>query len=338
MVAGVISLTKRAPELATETLLADLVPPPQFHSASFENYLADPDYPSQAAAKERLISFCAPDAGKKKFFARKRSRSAGPSGLYLDGGFGVGKTHLLAAAFYAFPSDKKLFASFIELTALVGVLGFAATVTALSDYQLLCIDEFELDDPGDTMVMNRLLGMLAEGGTKIIASSNTPANALGEGRFAAADFLREIQALSAIFEALRIDGVDFRHRDLTQGAIVTEPQSLNLLVTELVSYERIALDKFPDLLDHLASVHPSRYSALFADVERLFLVDVGVIEDQAKALRFVAFVDRLYDAQIPLCASGVPLDQVFPGWMLEGGYRKKYLRAVSRLVALTQLS
>jgi cell division protein ZapE len=31
----------------------------------------------------------------------------------------------------------------------------------------------------------------------------------------------------------------------------------------------------------------------------------------------------------------VPLDQVFAEDMLAGGYRKKYLRSVSRLIALT---
>jgi cell division protein ZapE len=46
-------------------------------------------------------------------------------------------------------------------------------------------------------------------------------------------------------------------------------------------------------------------------------------------------VDRLYDAQVHVRASGTPLDAVFPDDMLNGGYRKKYLRAISRLIALT---
>ncbi|MFM9481573.1 AFG1/ZapE family ATPase, partial [Streptomyces scabiei] len=73
---------------------------------------------------------------------------------------------------------------------------------------LLCIDEFELDDPGDTMVMTRLIGELVPTGTKLAATSNTPPNALGEGRFAAQDFLREIHAMAASFQTLRIDGTD----------------------------------------------------------------------------------------------------------------------------------
>ena len=43
----------------------------------------------------------------------------------------------------------------------------------------------------------------------------------------------------------------------------------------------------------------------------------------------------VHDAQIPIRATGISLDQVFGAEMLAGGYRKKYLRATSRLIALT---
>jgi cell division protein ZapE len=49
----------------------------------------------------------------------------------------------------------------------------------------------------------------------------------------------------------------------------------------------------------------------------------------------VSLTDRLYDAGIPVVASGAKLDTIFSEEMLAGGYRKKYLRATSRLVALT---
>jgi cell division protein ZapE len=39
---------------------------------------------------------------------------------------------------------------------------------------------------------------------------------------------------------------------------------------------------------------------------------------------------------VPVIASGVPLDRLFSEEMLRGGYRKKYFRAVSRLVALAR--
>ncbi|MCP4813423.1 MAG: cell division protein ZapE, partial [Planctomycetaceae bacterium] len=43
-----------------------------------------------------------------------------------------------------------------------------------------------------------------------------------------------------------------------------------------------------------------------------------------------------YDRDIPVVASGIPVDQLFSEEMLSGGYRKKYFRAISRLVALTR--
>jgi cell division protein ZapE len=47
-------------------------------------------------------------------------------------------------------------------------------------------------------------------------------------------------------------------------------------------------------------------------------------------------VDRLYDRDVPVLASGVALDHLFAADLLRGGYRKKYFRAVSRLVALAR--
>ena len=59
------------------------------------------------------------------------------------------------------------------------------------------------------------------------------------------------------------------------------------------------------------------------------------IDAQNVALRLVSLTDRLYDAGIPVVASGAKLDSIFSDEMLAGGYRKKYLRATSRLLALT---
>ncbi|WP_282837823.1 AFG1/ZapE family ATPase, partial [Microbacterium flavum] len=94
-------------------------------------------------------------------------------------------------------------------------------------------------------------------------------------------------------------------------------------------------DDFGALVSHLASVHPSRYIRLIDGISAIGLREVVQLEDQSAALRFVAFVDRAYDAQLPVRATGRPLDEVFAPEMLTGGYRKKYLRAISRLNALT---
>ncbi|MEK8145414.1 AFG1/ZapE family ATPase [Streptomyces sp. M10(2022)] len=45
--------------------------------------------------------------GKRRFFSRKPVAPTGPRGVYLDGGYGVGKTHLLASLWHATPAAPR---------------------------------------------------------------------------------------------------------------------------------------------------------------------------------------------------------------------------------------
>lgn len=333
---GIVRLSDRIPELSGTEMVAQLVPPPQFQDATFASYRVDAAYPSQQEAKDFLIRFSdSGDQTRGGLFRRGKREPAPKPGVYLDGGFGVGKTHLLAATYHAIPARRKYFGSFIEYTALVGALGYQNAVSLFRGADLLCIDEFELDDPGDTMVMTRLLGELVASGTRLAATSNTPPNALGEGRFAAQDFLREIHAMAEHFQTLRIDGTDFRQRALDGHARVLSAEEYAAALDEASSRGLVSDDQFRDLIDHLARVHPSKYIRLIEGVDVVGLRDVTELTDQSAALRFVAFVDRVYDAQLPIRATGQSLDRVFADDMLSGGYRKKYLRALSRLIAST---
>lgn len=332
-----IKLTERTPQMSASEIASDFTPPPQFAHAEFTNYRPDPEFPSQREALEVLQRFAA-DGGDKPggFFSRNRKAAAEQPGVYLDGGFGVGKTHLLAALWHSFNGKRKYFGTFIEYTALVGALGYAESVELLRGSDLICIDEFELDDPGDTMLMTRLLGELMATGTKVAATSNTPPNALGEGRFAAADFLREIQSLASNFQTIRIDGLDYRRRTTTGVAVTLEPADWQQAVDAMLAADHaVAVERFEDLVKHLALVHPSRYIKVIAGVEVLAVNDVVQLHNQNDALRWVAFIDRVYDAEIPIVASGLELNDIFDDEMLAGGYQKKYLRCVSRMVALT---
>lgn len=337
------SLAARTPYADAARLLAELVPPPRFDAVRFDTYVPDPAQPSQTEAVRRLTAFARtlgePAGGGtgRRWFRRpaKPSRPARSGGVYLDGGYGVGKTHLLASLWHAAPAPRELkaFGTFVELTNLVGALGFQQAVEALSGHRLVCIDEFELDDPGDTVLVSTLLTRLADAGVRLAATSNTLPGKLGEGRFAAADFMREIQGLSARFASLRIDGEDYRHRGLPQAPAPLIDAEVTAAAARTPN---ATLDDFPALAAHLASVHPSRYGALCDGVEAVFLRGVRQITDQATALRLVVLADRLYDREVPVAASGEPFDRVFSPEMLAGGYRKKYFRAVSRLTSLAR--
>ncbi len=325
------SLVDRDPVVAPASLIASLVPPPRFDDARFETYVPDPSQPSQAQAVRVLSEFATTlEPAPRRLFGRARPAPGRP-GVYLDGGFGVGKTHLLTSLWHVAP-EPRAYGTFVELTHLVGALGFGATVTALSEHRLLAIDEFELDDPGDTVLVSTLLGKLVDAGVRVAATSNTLPGSLGEGRFAAQDFLREIQGLSAHFEPVRVDGEDYRHRGLPTPPVPVSAAELEARA----ALPGASLDDFPALLAHLSSLHPSRYGALVDDVALVCLRDVAPVDDQSAALRLVVLADRLYDRDVPLVTSGVPLDRLFPPELLAGGYRKKYLRAVSRLTALAR--
>ncbi|MFD7159954.1 cell division protein ZapE [Kribbella sp. NPDC059898] len=333
----VVRLSEQWPEVSPDRLLSECVPPPRFADARFTTYRPNPDEPTQAealTALEARATQLASPRPTRSLWSRLRPSSPDPGkqGIYLDGGFGVGKTHLLASLWHE-AAAPKMYCTFVELTNLVGALGLRAAVESLSSYRLICIDEFELDDPGDTMLISRLLAQLADAGVELAATSNTLPDKLGEGRFQAVDFLREIQALAARFDVRRIDGPDYRHRGL--------PSAPDPWPDEKVEYEaavrrNASCDHFVDLHRHLAELHPSKYGALLDGVETVAITDVRPLTDENVALRMVVLADRMYDRNLPLLASGVPLDELFSKDMLKGGYRKKYLRALSRLIALAR--
>ena len=342
------SLCDRSPAPSLERLLADLVPPPRFARARLANYEPDPAHPSQQEAKERIAAFAASlDRPRGGFLSRLRRRSETARGIYLDGGFGVGKTHLLTSLFHEVEGEK-VYGTFVEYTDLVGALGFQKAVDLLGGSRLVCIDEFELDDPGDTLLMTRLIRELSDRGVAIVATSNTLPDALGEGRFAAQDFLREIQAMAERFEVLRIDGEDYRRRDgVTQIAALPAAE----VRAHAEEQDGATLDAFDPLLAHLTRVHPSRYGALIDGVAAAHLLDVHGLGHHHDALRFVVLVDRLYDREVPVLLSlaagtgttagdaaageGV-LEDLFSEELLRSGYRKKYFRALSRLASLAR--
>src|SRR5690554_2538084 len=89
------------PQIPSTELVKSLIPPPHFSHASFDNYRPDPDYPSQEATVNYLRNFLRPKPAERfRLFRKKQVQTPAPpvtEGVYLDGGFGVGKTHLLAA-------------------------------------------------------------------------------------------------------------------------------------------------------------------------------------------------------------------------------------------------
>lgn len=110
------ALADRRPQVPPERLLVELVPPRHFARESFDTYRPDPDHPSQQAALTRLRAVAHEVHRPRGGGLFRRRRSSAPPAVYLDGGFGVGKTHLLASLAHAVGPAESAYGTFVEFT------------------------------------------------------------------------------------------------------------------------------------------------------------------------------------------------------------------------------
>lgn len=314
-------------------------PPPRFGTTTFEMY--KPQHPSQQKALEAARAFvkgaASPaESGGFRFPWQSKETPSG-SGLYLDGGFGVGKTHLLASAYAAFQQPEKVYLSFSELVHAIGVLGMKEARVELGKHKLYCIDEFELDDPGNTLIVKTFLSHVFERGGFVMTTSNTPPEAQGQGRFNASDFKREIQSIAERFSISLLEGPDYRKRE-SLVSLLSSDDLASLKSKSIGQAPRVETD-WPGLFEVLSKHHPIRYGALLTQMGTLFIEGARPIETQNDALRFVHFIDKLYDLKVGLRMSGdIELDELFDPSYRNNAYAKKHYRALSRISELLEES
>lgn len=315
-------------------LVAGFVPPPRFAAKRFGDYQPDPRHPSQARAAARLCEIAGELSGGglgRRLRTMLGSGGRG-SGVYLDGGFGVGKTHLLAALWHESPSPRA-YLSFDELVYTIGLLGVEGTREAFRACRLVCVDEWELDDPGNLkMALAFLRGALAAG-TRIATTSNTLPDELGRGRFDQKSFRAEIEELAGAFEVLEIEGEDYRHRrfqaDPGRACFLDDAAMDDALAR--AAPRALAVD-FAALAAALGGVHPIRFAAIAEAVDEVLVRGMAPVASLYDGLRWVHFVDKLYDRAVPLAMSStVALGELFPASFLTGAYGKKFSRCLSRM-------
>ncbi len=302
----------------------DWLPPPRFGTVRFADYV--PAHPTQAEALAAVQEFANQPRAPQRWRWR-RPEPVGATGLYLDGGFGVGKTHLLAALWHAATESRKVYLSFAELVAAIGALGMPRALEELGQERLYCIDEFELDDPGNTLIVKTFLAHVFDRGARVLTTSNTAPDAQGEGRFDAASFRREIQSIAARFRTVRIDGPDHRVAD--------RDRSLLAPATAAAAPADAVRASWSELHTALADLHPVRYGAWGRAARAFVVAGAAPIPDQQRALRWVHFIDKLYDQRVPLWLTGdVALADLFDPHYAAGAYAKKHDRCRSRLAEM----
>ncbi len=316
----------------SSTALPEFKPPPRFGETSFDAY--KPQDPTQEIALSKSKNFI---KSKAEVIAGRfpwQPKTILGKGLYLDGGFGVGKTHLLASAYTAYPSKEKIYLSFSELVHAIGVLGKEKAKTQFGNKRLYCIDEFELDDPGNTLIVKTFLNHVFEQGGFVLTTSNTAPAAQGQGRFNANDFKREIQNIAERFDIMRLEGPDFRKRDKTVNLYSeTELDKLERLETAETKVDA----SWQELFEVLQQNHPIRYGSIIKQMDALYLHNAEAIANQNDAIRFVHFIDKLYDLKVGFRLSGdIDLQDLFDESYRNNAYAKKHFRCLSRISELIE--
>ena len=304
---------------------ADLVPPPRFREKDFVGFRIDPAVAGQGEAVGRVQAFA---EKKNGFFAGLFAKKEKP-GLYLDGGFGVGKTHLLAASFNAAPGTNR-YLSFAEAMSLLIVRGRESAIELLTA-DLVCIDEFELDDPTNTRLADLLVTGLMARRSRILTTSNTVPGELGQGRMAIDLFRTQLARIEESFANIHVPGNDWRQKHAHPGQALTNwhAEVESLTGADCVTLDALQLDQW------LADIPVINLRRLAAMLNGLTITKIEPFHNQLAALRFVHLIDKLYDYGVPLrVRTNTALAELFPSEHCLAAFAKKYRRCESRLTEL----
>jgi cell division protein ZapE len=331
-------------DISIENCFENLKPHPKFAGCSFENYIPDERFPSQTRIKELLkeqISKLNSEKNNKQpkqkrfsFFKKKESEKDRLKNIYIDGGYGVGKTHLLSA-FYNEANCKKAFMSFSEMNYFFNYLGINECIERFSKLRLLLIDEFELDDPATTRLIAMFFEKIGES-TLIITTSNTLPSDLGKMRFQADEFKREMGIIANTFEVVVVDGEDYRKKNKLKKEKVISSGFYDFYESYSSFNKAKFIIKFEELMPVLEDNHPFRYFIIPDSYDAIFIEDLKPFPLLNGALRFTHLVDQCYYYNTQLfIKSDSTYDELFSAEMLESCFQKKLKRCLSRLNELS---
>ncbi|TLY94597.1 MAG: cell division protein ZapE, partial [Gammaproteobacteria bacterium] len=183
--------------------------------------------------RRRLIAdSCAPRARLPRWLSRiaRGAARAPPTGLYLWGGVGRGKTWLMDLFFETLPFAQArrlhfhrfmhdVHAQLAHIRRERSPLEHIARAVA-RDTRVLCLDELQVSDIADAMILGGLFEGLLRRGVTLVATSNVPPAELYRNGLQRPRFQPTIRLLERHLEVIRLGGVtDYRLRHLTQAGI-----------------------------------------------------------------------------------------------------------------------
>ena len=294
---------------------------------------------------------------------------APPTGLYLWGGVGRGKTWLMDLFVESLPFGQgrrlhfhrfmyDLHARLAHLRQQRSPLEHIAQTLARTT-RVLCLDELYVSDIADAMILAGLFEGLFRRGVTLVATSNVAPAQLYKDGLQRQRFLPAIRLLERHLEVARLAGVtDYRLRQLTQAGIylaVGAPETgarlaalfATLAATQAQAGGAIEIEGRPIAVIRAAAGavwfdfealcagprSQNDYIEIAREYQSVIVSDVPVLEGARddEARRFIALIDELYDHNVNLIVSAAaPAAELYRGERL----RQPFARTASRLIEM----
>lgn len=166
-----------------------------------------------------------------------KAKKEPPRGVYIHGSVGRGKSYLVDGFFLNLPTARKLRVHFhgfmrhyhedVKGSGADGDDALVKVASSLSErFDLICFDEFHVSDIADAMILSRMLEVLLDAGTVLVATSNYSPDGLYPNGLARDRFLPAIALIKERLDVVSLDGdTDYRFRALSDAGLYLSPVS-----------------------------------------------------------------------------------------------------------------
>jgi len=305
----------------------------------------------------------------KRLFNRETTQQACIKGLYFYGGVGRGKTYLMDLFFQSLTTERKSRLHFhhfmLRVHKELGLLSGEKNPLIIiakklaSEIEVICFDEFFVDDITDAMLLGGMFEALFAEGVVLVATSNIHPTDLYKNGLQRVRFLPAIDLITLNCDIVNLDGgKDYRLDRLSEAEIYHSPLDGNADALMRATFENLAQgEKYYDkvLTINDRAIQTSAYSSdtLLIDCASLcdgprgvsdyielaivyrtiLLCNVAQMNPQTNdmARRFIAMIDEFYNHHVILIISAeVDVYSLYAGHQLAFEFQ----RCISRLLEM----